>query len=91
MLTVMGQHGFSISQLNIEHAGPGQTDDNNAWQATVNDINDPDNLGVADINYWVVLGNVGVSEVFTRNGGVSIQARRIGSASAGNTKAEDRQ
>ena len=91
MLTVTGQHGFSISQLNIEHAGPGQTDDNNAWQATVNDINDPGNLGVADINYWVVLGNVGVSEVFTRNGGVSIQARRIGSAPTGNGKMGERQ
>ena len=82
MITVTGQHGFSISQLNMEHAGPGQTDDNNAWQATVNDINDPDNLGIADVNYWVVLGNVGVSEVFTRNGGASILTRRIGSVPA---------
>ena len=81
-LTVTGAHGFSIEQLNIEHAGPGQTDENNAWQATVNDINDPDNRGVADITYWVVEGNVGVSHVFTRNGGASIRARRIGSSSA---------
>ena len=78
MLTVTGEHGFAIEQLNIEHAGPGQTDDNNAWQATVHDINDPANLGVADVTYWVVEGNVGISQVFTRNGGASIRARRIG-------------
>ena len=38
--------------------------------------------GIADINYWVVEGNVGAVEKFTRNGGASIQARRIGSAPA---------
>lgn len=78
-ITVTGQHGFSIGQLNIERPGQGQTDAKNAWQSAVSDINDPDNLGVADINYWVVVGGVGASEVFTRNGGASIQARRIGS------------
>jgi hypothetical protein len=96
MITVTGQHGFSISQLNIEHAGPGQTDGNNAWQTTVNDLNDPDNLGIADVNYWVVLGNVGVSEIFTRNGGASILTRRIGSAPSavektGNDKKDENQ
>ncbi len=79
-LTVKGKHAFSIAQLNIEHAGPGQTDATTQWQKTIYDINDPDNLGIADINYWVVLGNVGESEVFTRNGGAYIRARRIGSA-----------
>ncbi len=79
MLTVNGTHGFSIEQLNIEHAGPGQTDENNSWQTTVFDINDPGNLGIADVNYWVVEGAVGISEVFTRNGGTCIRTRRIGS------------
>jgi hypothetical protein len=88
LLTVTGEHGFSIEQLNIEHAGPGQTDDNNAWQATVNDINDPDNHGVADVTYWVVEGNVGISQVFTCNGGKSIRARRIGSAPAPQAQSE---
>lgn len=83
-VTVTGQHGFSIEQLNIERPGQGQTDAKNAWQATVSDINDPRNLGVADINYWLVIGGVGASETFARNGGASIQARRIGSAPAGN-------
>ncbi len=83
MLTVTGKHGFSIEQLDIEIAGPGQTDSNNQWQATAHDINDPDNLGVADINYWVVEGNVGAVEKFTRNGGASIHARQIGSAPVG--------
>lgn len=78
--TVTGRHAFCIEQLNIEHPGPGQTDARNAWQAIVSDIDDPRNLGIADINYWVVLGNVGVSEDFRCNGGASIRARRIGSA-----------
>ena len=83
-ITVSGRHGFSIEQMNTEQPGPGQTDAQNAWQALVSDINDPKNLGIADINYWVVEGNVGAVEKFTRNGGASIQARRIGSAPAGN-------
>ena len=83
-IAVTGTHGFSIEQLDIEIAGPGQTDSNNKWQTTEYDINDPTNLGIADINYWVVEGNVGAVEKFTRNGGASIRARRIGSAPAGN-------
>jgi hypothetical protein len=82
-IAVTGKHGFSIEQLDIEIAGPGQTDDNNKWQATAYDINDPNSLGSADLNYWVVEGNVGAVEKFTRNGGASIRARRIGSAPAG--------
>jgi len=81
-IAVTGKHGFSIEQLDIEIAGPGQTDNNNKWQARAYDINDPDNLGSADISYWVVEGNVGAVEKFTRNGGASIRARRIGSAPA---------
>ena len=83
-IAVTGKHGFSIEQLDIEIAGPGQTDDNNKWQATAYDINDPNSLGSADLKYWVVEGNVGEVEKFTRNGGTSIRARRIGSAPAGN-------
>jgi hypothetical protein len=78
-ITVSGRHGFSIEQMNTEQPGKGQTDANNAWQALVSDVNDPKNLGSGDINYWVVEGNVGAVEKFTRNGGASIQARRIGS------------
>ena len=78
-LTVSGRHGFLIEQMNTEQPGPGQTDAQNAWQTLVSDVNDPKNLGIADINYWVVEGNVGAVEKFTRNGGTSIQARRIGS------------
>lgn len=79
-VAVTGKHGFSIAQLDIEKAGPGQTNPGNAWQATISDLNDPDNLGVGDINYWVVLGGVGAVDQFTRNGGTTIRARRIGSA-----------
>ena len=50
-------------------------------------VNDPDNLGVADINYWVVIGNVGVRDVFIKQGGASIRARRIGTAASPDGKA----
>jgi hypothetical protein len=83
-IAVTGQHGFSIEQLDMEIAGKDQTDSKNAWQATAYNIHDPDNLGIADINYWVVEGGVGATERLTRLGGKSIQARRIGSAPVGN-------
>ncbi len=78
-ITISGKHGFSIQQLDTEQPGPGQTDSQNVWQTLVSNINDPKNLGIADINYWVVEGNVGAVENFTRIGGASIYARRIGS------------
>lgn len=78
-VTVSGRHGFSIAQLNTEQPGPGQTNPGNDWQTLIHDINDPENLGIADINYWVVEGNVGAIETFSRNGGAFIRARRIGS------------
>ena len=55
---------------------------NNAWQTTINDVHDPDNLGVADISHWVVVGNVGARDDFTMKGGAHIRARRIGEDSA---------
>ena len=79
-IAVTGKHGFSIEQLDMEIAGEGQTDSKNEWQATAFNINDPDNLGIGDINYWVVLGGVGAVEKFTRNGGATIRSRRIGAA-----------
>jgi len=88
-IAVTGRHGFSIEQLDVEIAGKGQTDSRNAWQATAYNINDPDNLGIADINYWVVEGNVGAIEKFTRNGGASIRARRIGSTPPGGGQAAE--
>ncbi|MCY2990214.1 MAG: glycosyl hydrolase family 28-related protein [Planctomycetota bacterium] len=86
-VTVSGKHGFSIEQLNTEFPGPGQTDARNAWQTLVSDINDPQNLGIADINYWCVKGNVGAVEDFTRHGGAGVRARRIGSAPQENNAA----
>lgn len=78
-LTVTGNHGFSIQQLNIENPGPNQTDARNAWQRVAYDINDPGNLGTGDVDYWVVRGNVGAVKDFMINGGAFIQTRRIGS------------
>ena len=81
-VTVSGRHGFSIEQLNTEQPGPGQTDARNAWQTLVSDVEDPQNLGVADITYWVVIGGVGARDTFIQHGGAAIRARRIGSAPA---------
>lgn len=79
-VAVTGKHGFCIEQLDMEIAGPGQTDEGNNWQATDFNIHDPNNLGIGDVNYWVVEGNVGAVETFTTSGGAHIRARRIGSA-----------
>lgn len=83
-VTVSGKHGFSIEQLNTEMPGSGQTNAGNVWQTLVSDINDPRNLGIGDINYWVVEGSVGAVNKFIKNGGALIRTRRIGSASGGN-------
>lgn len=83
-VTVSGRHAFSIEQMNTEMPGLGQTDAGNAWQTLVSDVNDPQNLGVGDINYWVVLGGEGAVDQFVKNGGASIRARRIGSVSPPN-------
>jgi hypothetical protein len=80
-VTVSGTHGFTIEQLNIEKAGAGQTDANNAWQATVYDLNDPNNRGIGDIDDWVVLGGTGAVADFVINGGANIRTRRIGTSS----------
>ncbi len=77
-VTVTGKHGFMIQQLAIEKTGPRQTDTNNVWQATLYDLNDPNNLGSGDITYWVVRGNVGAVPDFAINGAAGIRARRIG-------------
>ena len=79
-VTVSGAHGFTIKQMNTEQPGPGQTEPHNAWQTLVSDVNDPGNLGTGDIDDWVVIGNVGAVNTFTKNGGANIRARRIGSA-----------
>lgn len=77
-VTVTGKHAFSIAQLDMEIAGDGQTDGDNEWQATTYNVNDPDNLGIADLSYWVVEGGVGATDTFKMNGGASVRARRIG-------------
>jgi hypothetical protein len=79
-VTVAGRHGFLIKQMNTEQPGAGQTNPQNAWQTLVSDVNDPNNLGTGDINYWVVIGGVGAVSTFTKNGGSGIRTRRIGSA-----------
>jgi hypothetical protein len=77
---VTGAHGFSIQQLDIERATPKVSKPSNAWQNAEDEVNDPGNLGIADINYWVVIGGVGARDVFIKKGGAQIRARRIGSA-----------
>ena len=79
-ITVIGKHGFSVQQLDVEHAGPGQETPENVWQKTIADINDPKDLGYGDVTYWIVEGAVGPVPTFNKTGGANIQARRIGSA-----------
>ncbi len=86
-VTVTGKHGFTIEQLDMEIAGVKQTDPNNVWQATDFNLYDPKNLGTGEITYWVVEGNVGAVEKFTRDGGNAILTRRIG-AQTGSEKTE---
>ena len=81
-VSVSGKHGFSITQMNTEMPGSGQTDAVNVWQTLASDIEDPKNFGVGDINYWVVQGGKGAIDQFIKNGGSSIHARRIGTPPA---------
>ena len=87
-VSVAGRHGFSIQQLDIEHAGPGQTKPANEWQKTIADINDPHSLSDADVSYWVVEGAVGPAKANVNGtfpsgaqlkiGGNNVQSRRVG-------------
>ena len=79
-VAVTGACGFSIAQLNTEFPGQGQTDERNAWQTLVCDIEDPRNLASADINFWAVQGGLGAVPTFIVQGGANIRARRLGSA-----------
>jgi hypothetical protein len=79
-VAVTGACGFSIAQLNTEFPGKGQTDERNAWQTLVCDIEDPRNLASADINFWAVQGGLGAVPTFIVQGGAHIRARRLGSA-----------
>ncbi len=90
-ITVTGGHGFSIQQFNTEMPGAGQTNEANAWQTLISDVRDPQNLAMADINYWVVLGGTGAVEQFIKEGGASIRTRRIGSAGFGELERQGEQ
>ena len=78
-ILVNGAHGFSIAQMNTERPGPNQTHAGNHWQTLVADVHDPRNLGIGEITYWVVIGNVGARDEFVKDGGANIRTRRIGS------------
>jgi hypothetical protein len=79
-VAVTGACGFSIAQLNTEFPGQGQTDERNAWQTLVCDVEDPRNLANADIDFWAVQGGLGAVPTFIVQGGANIRARRLGSA-----------
>ena len=79
-VAVTGACGFSIAQLNTEFPGQGQTDERNAWQTLVCDVEVPRNLANADIDFWAVQGGLGAVPTFIVQGGANIRARRLGSA-----------
>lgn len=69
----------SIDQLNMEFAGEGQMDANNAWQATTNTIDDPDNNLHGRLVYHIVLGDFGAkSELFRKNGASGLVCLPLG-------------
>jgi len=83
-LKVSGLSYFTIAQYNIEHADSAtQTNANNLWQVTWADVLDPSNLGVGEITWNVVHGNVGNDHIFTKVGGTGIQTKEIGTAAGG--------
>jgi len=80
-ISVFGNHVFEIAQLNMEYAGNGQTTSANEWQSTHYEVNDPDNLGIANITYANVKGNLGTVNTMRINGGKGIMIKKIGSDS----------
>lgn len=75
---VIGSCNFIIEELNMEYAGAGQTDSNNAWQNTVYELDDATNLGVGEIKYHNVKGALGKVNTFRFNGGSNVIVKRIG-------------
>jgi hypothetical protein len=71
-INVVGAHSFRIVLYDTEHEG-----DTN-WMTRVYDVNDPSNLALADITWWVVKENVGWDTTWTVNGASGIKTRRIG-------------
>lgn len=88
-VAVSGKHGFTIEQLDIETAGPNQTNTHSDWQATAHDLNDPRNLGTGDITYWAVVGNGGAVDQFNKNSCARIRVRRAGAAPTAPVSAVD--
>lgn len=76
---VDGSHIFEIAQLNMEFAGAGQTDANNSWQNTINELQDPSNLGRGSIKYANVKGGIGLVDTFRINGGANVIVKKVGS------------
>lgn len=66
---------LQVIQMDIEHDSGTVP-----WQTTVYDIDDPNNYGIGDVTWWVVLAYSGIDTTFTKNGGTGIKARRIGGA-----------
>lgn len=66
--TLLAGRAFSAQSI-FKQPGEGQTNAENDWQTLVSDINDPQNLCVGDINYWVVLGGKGAVDQFVKIGG----------------------
>lgn len=77
-VSIFGTQKFEINQMNMEYAGVGQTTPENAWQSTQYELNDPNNLGIGEIKYANVKGNLGSVNTFRMNGGSGVIVKRIG-------------
>lgn len=76
---------FSIRQLNLEHPGDDQLTPETAWQSCDGvqgfDLRDEANLGIGEITWWTVRGNVGsVAQFYKSAGCKNIVTRRLGAA-----------
>lgn len=72
-----GTHYVDIDQYDIEHASTG------TW-VPVNDVDDASNYLHGTLWWHVVLANSGIDATFTKNGGTSLNAYRVGTAMGGN-------
>lgn len=73
---------FKINQLNMEHVGANQSDSSTDWQKTQFELYDPNNLGIGEISYANLKGNLGAAgivDTFRISGGANVIVKKVGS------------
>ena len=70
---------YEIAQLNMEYVGNGQFTPETAWQKTLYELQDDNNLGKGKITYANVRGMVGAVGTFRISGAANTIVKKIGS------------